>query len=242
MKRRILTISLIVASLVLLVSVGFAAWVITKDQVTETKGNVEAYNVSGNSAISISVPENSKIVFGKPSPVPSITSPWLTFDAQEMGNESLSVAITVSYDRAGTITIANDLKIGETSYKTNLVGLLIGEPTFTKTSGDGTVTSAGVITFPDGGGTIVINATYTWGSLLADGTNKNPYSYFNDKPKASAANLTQTLTKKDSSTVSIIAADSWAVVAEKALGTLFDYTSGTGNDALKFVFTVSGQQ
>jgi len=187
MKRRILTISLIVASLVLLVSVGFAGWVISQEQDSEAVGSFRAYEVSETGSLIVktsnvdgTLGENgadivTNIVFGKnTNPTPAHS--WLTL-SDENSNENLVGYVKVIYSQSGEYTTPVSFRASHTFNKT-VSDVLIGGPEISMQ------TSAASVEFADATDTITFNAdgwivlkvTYTFGSAF---NGQNPYQYFN---------------------------------------------------------------
>lgn len=190
MKRRILTISLIVASLVLLVSVGFAGWVITSNHQDTKTGNFTAYEVSSNGALTVAICDvngsttgtpNNTIVYGKPNSTDQGTieakdgfsdPAWLTF--AEMDEQVLVVYLKLSLSNATTsqtFTLTNSFKKNSSAQE---VYNLIAAPTYAKVSGEGSISSNEVTL--SNNQSIVVSVTYNWGSEFGG---LNPYEYFN---------------------------------------------------------------
>ncbi len=106
MKRKFLLPILSVCMVVALVSVGFAAWLITGNDTSDTAtGNFVTYEVS-NDFFTVTVDpatdETGDIVFGKPSTT-STTNAWLTAD-NGVDTEKLTATFTV------TVTPADEEK------------------------------------------------------------------------------------------------------------------------------------
>lgn len=105
MKRKFLLPILSVCMVVALVSVGFAAWLITGNDTSDTAtGNFVTYDVSNvffTVTVDPATDETGDIVFGKPSG--TIANAWLTAD-DEVGAEKLTATFTV------TVTPADETK------------------------------------------------------------------------------------------------------------------------------------
>lgn len=103
MKKKFLLPILSVCMVVALVSVGFAAWLITGHHTEDAQGQFVTYNVS-NEYFKVTVTptgagaNENKIVFGKPATATvNHTTDWFQFD-NDVGNASLSVAFTITID------------------------------------------------------------------------------------------------------------------------------------------------
>lgn len=102
MKRKFLLPILSVCMVVALVSVGFAAWLITGNDTSDTAtGNFVTYDVE-NDYFTVTVDpatgENGEIVFGKPASettTPALEHDWFKFDAAT-GVEKLTATFTVT--------------------------------------------------------------------------------------------------------------------------------------------------
>lgn len=237
MKRRILTISLIVASLVLLVSVGFAGWVITQNTTQQTNdANFTAYSVEKDN-LTVSTNMDS-IVFGKPSggSLPAtVVTPWLTVDSMEA--EDLTATFTISWsndvdttleegaDSPVTFTLAPEyVAKSDSSIVSAPATTLIGAPTFSLSGAHtGAYIDGSTLTLGKSNSstnekytkdtTLTIVVTYSWGSCLANSTYSNPYTYFNSVEKTAT-----TLTGYSTFTTAL-------EIAEHALADLETFTS-----------------
>lgn len=183
MKRRILTISLIVASLVLLVSVGFAGWVITGSMSDTKTGNFDAYAVDNQGQIIVSN-ISGDIKFGAPSSPLYSAIPedaWFRFDNQ-VEVQSLSATFTVQLDgvSSGTFSLTPTSSVA-------LDSKIIAGPTFSAT-GDATVNGSNQLVFSSEG-TATVTVTYAWGDLFGG---VNPYNYFYTHRADKSALLTGT--------------------------------------------------
>ena len=174
MKKRILTISLIVASLVLLISVGFAGWVISNVHSGEASGNFTAYNVVQNGSITVAN-DDTTVIFGHPSTMGG--TPWLTFTGTA---EEISASVE-DLHASFTITVEN-LSSGQSltlnlahAFNTTPSPLLVGAPTFK--NGSSVISDPTHFTL-SANGTYTINVEYSWGTLFGG---DNPYVYFNGK-------------------------------------------------------------
>lgn len=103
MKKKFLLPILSVCMVVALVSVGFAAWLITGNHTEEAQGQFVTYDVS-NQYFKVTVTptgtgaNENKIVFGKPTASTTTqTTDWFKFD-DDVGVQSLSVTFTITID------------------------------------------------------------------------------------------------------------------------------------------------
>ncbi len=228
MKKRILTISLIVASLVLLVSVGFAGWVIQGNMSDSKSGNFTAYSVQNNGQIIVSDVSGS-IIFGAPdTPATPAGDAWFTFAS--MDAESLSVTFTVQLDGVSSakFTLTPSHSAG------TLDSYLIGGPTFTASGAASVPTSGddqGKLVFTSEG-TATVTVTYSWGTLFGG---NNPYAYFyshksdkstvlagTDLTNAQASNLTY-----GGNAISSSNNVTYAKLAELAMNYIYTVNGGT---------------
>lgn len=101
MKRKTITLVIYMLVCISLVSVGFAAWVITGGDNTEASGNVSASTVTDGS-IEIDhktagfINGNNSIMFGSPADVTATGSEYLTFTGSDKENLSVVYQFTVS--------------------------------------------------------------------------------------------------------------------------------------------------
>lgn len=98
MKKKFLLPILSVCMVVALVSVGFAAWLITgNDTSSTTGGSFVTQNVSNEFFTATidhhSTDANGQIVFGKPNS--TVSNAWFTFD-NDVGNEKLTAKFTIT--------------------------------------------------------------------------------------------------------------------------------------------------
>lgn len=251
MKRRILTISLIVASLVLLVSVGFAGWVISQKADPVTKdGEFTAYGVNTTGTLTVETGDVSgstftahtgsakpMIIFGKDVPSPDLSNPWLSFD-NEVLDQQLEAYIKISYTKDFTASSRSELfnvvhSFIKSGASHTVDSNLIGGPVITEAfAGTNATYSDGVVTFT-GSGSIVLKVTYKFGPALSDNTNENPYKYFNSKTMSETAGATFDFNGTEND---IVSSDKWSAVAQKALAALNAEVTG-----LTFNVTITQQ-
>lgn len=190
MKKRILTISLIVASLVLLVSVGFAGWVISQPQDDNASGTFQAYSISETGSLTVKTSDSSgnlgvndadittNIIFGKDTSA-TPTNSWLQLNDND-SEANLIGYVKVIYSQSGEYESAVTFNATHTFSKT-VSNVLIGGPQITMQSRSSSSDvdfndSTDVISFT-GDGWIVLKVTYSFGSAF---NSQNPYQYFNN--------------------------------------------------------------
>lgn len=185
MKRKTLTLTLVLLSCLALIGVGFASWIISADTTKEAEGNILVDTVTDNRLTVETewVDNKSSVIFGWKN-VESITNPWLKNSdmsaetSQYAENLIVTLKVTVK-DAEGknaknaatdgvkaTISILDDTQ--KTAYNQavtdNLVGSLpIASITNTET------------------GIYLVTFTFTWGSEFGGNTPTNPYIYYNQQ-------------------------------------------------------------
>ena len=196
MKKRTITIALIVFAVALLFGIGYAAWTITQNTTGEAAGDFTAYSVS-TEGLTVATTDDS-VTFGKPA-TPG-TAVWLSADSEVL-TEDLTATFTVAW--SGTIASGSTVTLnlthtfytgsggGETAVSgtdlTNLQKLVLG-PTFA-VSGTGATISGSVLTLSDqyvANSTITVTVTYQWGPSLGGSEHANPYTFFNGKTISAA--------------------------------------------------------
>ena len=126
MKRKTITLVIYMLVCISLVSVGFAAWVITGGDNTQATGNVQASVVTDSSIViddSVGFGGNNSIMFGSPN-VSARTDAYLTFNGDDKENLSVVYQFTVSSnsgDLADIKTLTATYSVSEEDDK--------GEPT-----------------------------------------------------------------------------------------------------------------
>lgn len=207
MKKKFLLPILSVCMVVALVSVGFAAWLITGNETTGATGDFETHDVTNEFFTAKVESTDATINFGKKEPTTALENPWFTFDSS-VGEEDLEATFTVTVTSEATGAVENVLDKNNITFtlttKTNTYDTLaasdkkyVAYPTMTTTKG--TVTLAGNTL--NGGGlsitltkdhfdfdtdptkttaTATVKVTFAWGDYFKkDGTVVNPYIYFN---------------------------------------------------------------
>lgn len=137
MKRKTITLVIYMLVCISLVSVGFAAWVITGGTSTNAKGGISASTVVDKSlAISAESWESNvdQIVFGKPSGKTNADAKWLGFDNNIVPDEVMDVTYAFTLSVAdGQSYIKDYFDPGKSSYTFN-VGTYDGNNNFTISS------------------------------------------------------------------------------------------------------------
>ena len=186
MKKRVIISSLIVLSLLMLVSIGFASWVISNSHSGESTGNFTAYDAVDNGSITVSNPTQN-IVFGAHTDE-TATYSWLSDST--LDPQSLSVTFTVQLQNkeAGSANVVLTLT-PSLVYKVDGTGYSAGDeyttaqtyfagPSFSCTSVNSKASLSGsTLTFTDND-IATITVTYTWGSAF---NGLNPWKYYNDQ-------------------------------------------------------------
>jgi len=192
MKKRTLTISLIVLAIMLLVGIGYAGWVIASKTSDEAAGSFQAYEVdTANLTVTTT---DSTVVFGKPASS-STALKWL--DPQVPQNEDLVAAFKITWSKTvsanTSFTLTHKFYTGETEVDdlTDLQKLISGPTLTIATLPTGvTVDNASNVTTitltPDyvAGTEIIVTVTYQWGPSLGGSSHLNPYDFFNPKAQS----------------------------------------------------------
>ena len=168
MKRRTLTLMICLLSVLSLVSVGFASWIITANDTEDVTGNIQIETVTDNRVFIVDIVDPSDIVFGAPKTPDTFANPWFT--ANEMDDENLSATITFKVVDANDTAVAAD-KVTVTA---NIE--LVGAKSFDDLVTDGYIQAAPTVTPVRSGDVYTITVTLNWGAKWG---NKNPYNYYN---------------------------------------------------------------
>lgn len=197
MKKRVIISSLIVLSLLMLVSIGFAAWTITNSHEDTENGNFTAYEVSSDGALTVEVVTSAagtetgsaNITFGK-NGTPTGTV-WLE-NSGDPENLVAYVKFTVSglTGNSLALSVTHNFRVSNANYTLGTTGdvpenTLISGPTIAVASGSVASYSNGVLTFT-GDGSVVLSFTYSWGSAFGGANPQNPYVYYNNQTKTDA--------------------------------------------------------
>lgn len=173
MKRKTLTLTLVLLSCLALIGVGFASWIISANTTEEVEGNISVDTVTDNrlTVTTAWLNEKNSVVFGWKEG--TYTNNWLkNTDTNYAENLSVTLVVTVkdakgnAKDAAATngvtATIQGDEKY-TTAKNANLVGEL-PEAVVEKVEGQ---TGVYHVTF-----------TFTWGSTF---NGQNPLEYYNNQ-------------------------------------------------------------
>ena len=211
-----LTISIAsILSVLVLVGVGFAAWVIINPKVgANAEGNIEVDTVTDNSYdinaefVKTDDTTNGTIVFGKKDD-PSITNPWLT-NADKAEKLTATLTLTAqnfkaeSWAKISQKTLTVSMKTIKSNADDNGFATLVSSKyiAYPTLSGAGNVSKAltawtdtveiklADFTHTENATTATyeLTITFAWGDHFktTDGTVENPYVYYNKKGYAEA--------------------------------------------------------
>lgn len=187
MKRKTLTLVVGLLLTLSLVGVGFASWVISANDSETIIGNVEVQTVTDRRLeiqvlSGVTSGKGDSIVFGMPTAKEiedaDIENPWLTNDAADLENLSVTFQVVVTFKSGGEIA-ASDFTFGATAEASTAVQGLVTEkyltgPTieFTEVVDDnaeGNAPDATKVTYN-------VTLSFAWGD---DFGTKNPYLYYN---------------------------------------------------------------
>lgn len=247
MKKRTLTISLIVLAIMLLVGIGYAGWVITKSDSGEANGNFEAYAVDDTLNLVVANTANNGVKFGWADASPAISNPWLTLDSENV--EDLDAEFTVTWSGgAQDFTLTHTFLYGNED--ANVDPMLIGAPEFSIVGSPApsgvSIVNNNTLRFTSdytANTTITIKVSYSFGTLFGG---INPYQFFNPKGVNTAAfeNSIYSTTSLTLSSIqgllgnTITASSTYADVAAAALSKLDETVTGSGT-ALTFKVAVA---
>ena len=174
MKRRTLTLMICLLSVLSLVSVGFASWIITANDTQEAEGNIEIETVTDKrvfiveSTTGAGIKASNNIVFGAPETM-SNADAWLTAD----GTKKEALTATIKFK----VVDANDAVVAADKVTVTANIALVGGKTFADLVTAEYIEAAPTVTpVRDGDGVYTITVTLNWGSLWG---NDNPYDYYN---------------------------------------------------------------
>lgn len=173
MKRRTLTLMICLLSVLSLVSVGFASWIITANDTEDVTGNIQIETVTDNrvfiveSTTGAGIKASNDIVFGAPETM-SNDDAWLTADGTK--KEALTATITFK------VVDANDAAVAAGKVNVTAEIALQGGKTFDELVSDGYIQAVPTVTPARVGDVYTITVTLNWGSLWG---NENPYDYYN---------------------------------------------------------------
>lgn len=176
MKRRTLTLMICLLSVLSLVSVGFASWIITANDTEDVTGNIQIETVTDNrvfiveSTTDAGIKASNNIVFGAPETM-SDGDAWFTAEAGTQ-KEALSATITFK------VVDANDDVVDADKVTVNASIELDGGKSFDDLVTDGYIEAAPTVTPVRGSdGVYTITVTLNWGTKWGK---ENPYNYYND--------------------------------------------------------------
>lgn len=172
MKRKTLTLTLVLLSCFALIGVGFASWIISADTTKEVEGNISVDTVTDNrlTVETAWLNEKSSVVFGWKEG--TYTNNWLkNTETNYAENLSVTLVVTVKDAEGNAKAAAADgvtAKIqGDAKYATAKTANLVGElPTAVVTPVEGQT------------GVYHVTFTFTWGSTF---NGQNPLEYYNNQ-------------------------------------------------------------
>ncbi len=174
MKRRTLTMVVGLLLCLSLIGVGFAAWVISVDDVQEVSGTIQVDEVHDQRLkVTIGAVSNN-IIFGTPETM-SATNPWLTNKNGAQEQLTATFTVKVEYESGAAFTAASDIKLTLTDdIETVAADALTANYITESVSG----ADSGVLAEDKKSITYTITVTFAWGSAFES---KNPYTFFNEK-------------------------------------------------------------
>ena len=98
MKRRTLTLMICLLSVLSLVSVGFASWIITANDTQEAEGNIQIETVTDKRVFIKNQAVDGSIIFGAPATMGTVTegiTPWFT---TETGTKTEDLTAVITFD------------------------------------------------------------------------------------------------------------------------------------------------
>ena len=172
MKRKTLTLTLVLLSCLALIGVGFASWIISANTTKKVEGNISVDTVTDNRLTIETAWKDDKdsVVFGWKNG--NYTNSWLkNTDANYAENLAVTLVVTLKDAKGNAKDAATDgvtaTIVGDDLYNTAKEANLVGELPTAKV--EPVVGQTGVyhVTF-----------TFTWGSAF---NGKNPLEYYNSQ-------------------------------------------------------------
>lgn len=146
MKRKFLLPILSICMVVALVSVGFAAWLITGNDTTSANGQFVTYDVS-NQYFSVTTSVSSDITFGKPADVETNAPTYDWFQFADVVDENLSTTVTLTLKPEDKNYLDSVLAVGY-KLKVTLKSGKIAEGTFSANADYDTAVSKNYLKLP----------------------------------------------------------------------------------------------
>ena len=175
-KRKIITLASLFLCCMAIVSIGFAAWVITGEDEEEAKGTInvdtvsdERYVIEVLSSYKVGDDEivDTTVVLGGPETTP--TGAWLTYDGDKQDLEAVIVVKVKNYDKQN-LDLSSEITDG-TSYASLVTAGYIAEPSVADPVYLAKETKDNV-----NYGIYKIVITFAWGTSFGG---ENPVTYFN---------------------------------------------------------------
>lgn len=204
MKKKLTITIASILSVIVIIGVGFAAWVITNPNVTTSKdGTISVETVTDKSYSLTATISGEAISFGAPATMDT-TNAWLTNNSGKPENLTATLTLTLKYNNladVGEITFKMETlkdSVADNTFKELVDGKYIVNPTISYKENAETYTAITAenktvfdgLTIPEGAfkettpptesamgvKTATIKITFGWGSVFG---NTNPYTYFN---------------------------------------------------------------
>lgn len=201
MKKKVLIPVVALLLCVGMVSVGFAAWVITTTTTGKADGQFTVYSVEARKVdLGVEVTDGD-VVFGQPENYSKQNSDWLLFDsATEATQEDLSATVSLTIKNWKTDTDVGSALTGKYAFTVKLSAVEIQQNQVKTNAFDNYVVCPGAlnitvdksgnvtaenasgetvstgIAFNKNTGVLTVDLTFAWGSAF---NNKNPAVYYN---------------------------------------------------------------
>ena len=200
MKKKLTITIASILSVIVIIGVGFAAWVITNPNVaTSQDGTISVETVTDKSyTLTAEIEGDKNIVFGKPANA-TTEGKWFTFDSST-NNEKLEATLTLTVKYNGTIADVGEITLTMATLNDNNFASLVGAGYIVNPSVYKGSTNLGQLKVNDSESKITLNgsdfldntktkeATLTltikfgWGDhFKVEQTNVNPFDFYNAK-------------------------------------------------------------
>lgn len=189
MKKKFLLPILSVCMVVALVSVGFAAWLITGNDTSGAQGNFVTHDVTNEYFTASASTADGKIEFGKGTATTTNGTPWFNFDGDSQEKLTATFTVKVTPDVAenldtvlGKNNIKVTLKAQDNAYDNAVTKGIVAYPEIAcgetnKATAENLVTGVSITltkTNFNASGEATVTVTFKWGA------NGNPYTYYNN--------------------------------------------------------------
>lgn len=186
MKRKTLTLAISVFALLAIISVGFASWVITRqDQNKDANGSITVETINGevNYLEEATIAKDDIIHFGTPATM-NIENAWLTASSAKTQDLTATLKIVLTKNLADGEKINLTFKADESdstkkaAYDAAITANYITKPVFKM--GENSVTELTSANFSQNTSTqkyeAVVTIAFDWGAAFGG---QNPYDYYN---------------------------------------------------------------